>query len=311
MSNYSHSELSTYRNCPRAFYLQYVAGLVKRGDERSEHHLRFGFAFHLGLQTYYQGGTVEQSCDSFLSAYPRQLDTSDWAKTRENGVATLRAYFHHYKHDKQKYEILSLEQADRFESGGVVHLDRVILDRDTNNIYGMDTKTTGKYLDFNFYSRFNPNSQINRYVAFIIERYGHCDGFIIDAISLRHRQRAYKGEPAGFWYKFERQMFNPDLSLLQQEAESESYWTARIHDSILANQFGFNTDQCWHCTYHGICSAGYQWPLDSELIQINYRKTCGILTDELRRCQLDVGHSRLHSDQYVYDEDEEFAIEVE
>lgn len=287
---YSHSQLDSYKKCPLWYYHEHEVGLRKRTDESSEHHLRFGEAIHAALRHLYLGDSLESAKRVFLETYPVQLDAGDLAKTRENGIVALAAYALHWREEDAKWKVLSCEQADSREDGHVVHLDLVMESLEHGGVYGYDHKTTGKYLNSDYWLQFNPNSQITQYAKFIKERYGECDGFYINALSFRFRQHAYKNEPAGFWYAFERQMFNRNEDQLAIEQASESDWIADIERSRQTGIWRLNTNSCRFCSYRPICAAGWSWPTDQELIEVQYRQVCNQLTNTLRRCVLD----RLH-----------------
>lgn len=307
---YSHSQLDSYKECPLRYFYEYEVGLRKRGDESADHHLRFGEAIHEGLRRLYLGDTLRSAQEAFLATYPVQLDPTDLAKTRENGVVTLAAYARRWAEEDRKWKVLSCEKADSRDDGHVVHLDLVMENVDIGGIYGFDHKTTGKYLNADFWSQFNPNSQITQYVKFIKERYGDCDGFYINALGFRFRQHAYKGEPAGFWHSFERQMFNRNEEQLAIEHQSERDWIADIERSRATGIWRINTNSCRFCSYRAICGAGWSYPMDGELIEVQYRRVCNRTTEELRRCVLDREHEGKCSPVTLFDAPMEVVVEV-
>jgi hypothetical protein len=309
-TTYSHSQLDSYKQCPLRYFYEYEVGLRKRGDESSDHHLRFGEAIHEGLRHLYLGDTLKAAQEAFLSTYPVQLDPTDLAKTRENGVVALASYARRWRDEDRKWKVVSCEKADAREDGYIVHLDLVMENLEQGGIYGFDHKTTGKYLNSDYWLQFNPNSQITQYVKFIKERYGECDGFYINALSFRFRQHAYKGEPAGFWNAFERQMFNRNEEQLTIEQRSESDWIADIERSREVGVWRINTNSCRFCSYRAICAAGWSYPQDQELIEVQYRQVCNRTTEELRRCVLDRDHDGKCSPVTLFDAPMEVVVEV-
>lgn len=280
---YSNSYIQSYKTCPLQCYLRYEVGLKKIEDEAAEHHVNWGAAIHEGLKHIYLGDNLESSIDSFKSFYPTQLDPNDHAKTQENGVKVLEGYVKRWSaEDRSKWRIVSIEERESFDYGQEdafsVKPDLIMENIQFGGIYGLDHKTVGgknANLSYDFWARFDPNSQITKYVSFIKSKYGDCSGFYINAIGVGFRQRAYKGEPAGFWMRFERQMFNRNESQLDVEKSDTSYWIDRIEHSRQTNQWGQNTDSCKYCSFKSLCAPGWRWKEDSkgdnELILINFK----------------------------------------
>jgi len=309
VTNYSNSYLQRFRDCPLACFYQYELRLRKR-DEGVLHHMEYSRAFHEALRHLYLGDTLQAAQQAFLDGYPRQLDESDLAKTRHNGVTALAQYASRWREEDRRYKVLSVETLEHAEDGFVVKLDLVLQELATEQIYNMDHKVTGAYLNYDYWSKFEPNSQMCEYNRWTKERYGYCDGFIVNAIALRYRQRAYKGEPAGVWFAFERQTFNVNPSQMQADLDSRRYWVDRVEHAKATAQWGMNTGACKFCEYRDLCKAGWFWPDDAELIDIGYRRICGKWFGEpLQPCQLDREHDGEHALQSP-DAVTEITIEV-
>jgi len=276
---YSNSYIQSYKACPLQCFLKYEVGLEKVVEEVGEHHLAYGRAMHEGLKHLYLQDTLKSAQDAFLAAYPKQLDPEDKAKTREQGTQVLERYVKFWAEEDKKWRVLSVEEKETFdyvEEGFTVKLDLVMENKAYGGIYGFDHKVVGgrrATLSFDFWNEFEPNSQITKYVSFIQSKHGECSGFYINALGMGFRSRAYKGEPAGFWTRFERQMFNRNQSQLDLEQRDTVYWITRIEDSKRTNLWGYNTSSCKFCHYRPICQAGWSWPEDQELITIQYLKT--------------------------------------
>lgn len=293
MSNYSHSYLDSYRACPLRCKLQYEVRLQKREDEGSDHHLRYGHAIHSGLEVWYKGLGLKAAQEAFLLDYPVQLNPDDLAKTRENGIEALRLYAERWQGEDRRWEVLECESRTQAEDGFVTRLDLVVKNRETDEVFGVDHKCVGgrhRYLSYEFWGQFTPNSQINEYVRRLKTTYGPCGGFIINAIGMNFTQRASKSGPAGFHPRFERQTFNPNPDALVEESNNRDYWIGRVEQSKSTGQWGYNTSSCYNCAYKPICSAGYTWERDRELIELQYYQRC----DE-SRCVLELGHDGDHS----------------
>ena len=203
--------------------------------------------------------------------------------------------------------VQSDEEAEDVESDRLVRIDLVTRDRRDGLVYGWDHKSTGKYLDKDFNAKFDPHSQIRQYVDRLQRKYGEVGGFYINALSFRHRTKAYtprsgpdKGVqlPAGDWYAFKRLVFNPNADAVKAERNNFDSWVRKIESDRESGHWAYNTDQCVRgplvCEYHQICSAGYQWPRDSDLITNYYRQRCIRLAKNGERCWLEPEHEGEH-----------------
>lgn len=306
-SSYSNSQLQSWKNCPLQWRFYWDLRLRKLDDETSDHHLRFGNAIHKGLEWLYRGETLRAAQERFLEFYPVQLDPNDKAKTRQTGVTALAEYAQHWKEEDRKWKVLEIET--RSDDPWSVKPDIVLEHKEHGGVWLCDHKTTGQYLNYTYWERFQPNSQITHYLDYGISKYGPVEGFIINALSFRHRERAYKGEPAGFWCKFERQMFNRRPEQLEYERLSRQQW---IEDIERTRQTGFyrtNTDACWRCQYKAICAPGWTWEDDRELIEIQYYQACDALMADDEHCVLPLAHEGDHSVSQI-ESSVEFEVEV-
>ena len=307
LPNYSHSYLSTFRDCPLRCRFQYELRLRKREEEASEHHLRYGRAGHLGLQQIYLGNGLQAAQEVFLCEYSTQLDPNDLAKTRANGVAMLEQYVERWKDEDRKWEVLEVEGWDQAEDGFVTKLDLIARNRETDEVFGWDHKIVGgrhKYLSYEYWGQFEPNSQINEYVRRLLERYGSCGGFVINAIGMNHTTRASKNGPAGFHPRYERQVFNPSPETLKAEVANRAYYIQQVEMARATGAWGYNTNSCYNCAYKPICAAGWSWENDQELIEIQYYQRC-----TKGKCVLERGHEGDCSEWLLPAAEPEFDID--
>jgi hypothetical protein len=309
---YSYSQLQVYKACGLKWKFRYQDSLVPL-QPASEHDLRYGKAIDRALNALYgPGGDVLAAQMAFSIAYPESeypavLPNWSQGKSFAGGLTALKAYVAHYAEEDQHWEVVRLQNRDTetYDDRTLV-LDLVIRDRRDGLIYGVDHKSTGKYLNKDYWPQFDPHSQVRQYVDSLQRQYGEVGGFYINAIGMRHRSKAYtprtgpdKGVqlPAGDWYDFKRMVFNPNREAVTAEQDNFNYWVRRIEQDKASGQFGYNTEQCVRgplvCEYHQICSAGWQWPRDSGLIESHYRQRCRELVGD-ERCQLVLGHEGEH-----------------
>lgn len=278
--SYSHSYIQTFKTCPLQCFFSNELKLEKIDEDKTEHHLRFGSAGHKALKALYLGDSLENAKKEFKEEYSKQLDEEDQAKTSENWMKVLEAYCKkQLKEDLMNWKVISVEEKDAFnyaeEDSFTLMLDLVMENKQYGGIYGFDHKIVGgkkATLSFEFWNQFEPNSQVTKYYSYITKKYGDCSGFYINAFGMGYRSRAYKGEPAGFWFRLGRQMFNRNQAQLELEEKDTAYWIKRIEDCKSSGYWGANTESCRWCSFRPVCSAGWTWQNDQELIMIQYKQ---------------------------------------
>jgi len=254
---YDNSQLQQFKSCPESYRLKYVEKLRKRQEGIEHHHANFGSAIHSGLECLYKGHSWSEVENAFADSYKEQLDSEDLAKTRANGIELLRQYYQRYKQEDKQFDVLGAEVQDVFELGSIkfrVKIDLVI--KQQGCVYFMDHKTTGKAFNWMYWSQFEPNSQITAYTAYCMAKYGECSGGIINAMRFGFRKRAYKGEPAGFYSEFQRQVFNRDQRQVESWKKDTISWTARLAETARHAPLGSwdkNEGNCMWCPYKEVC----------------------------------------------------------
>lgn len=306
---YSYSQISTYQSCPTLYKFRYVDHLAVIGE--SEHDLRFGKAWDCALNALYAGKGIVEAKAAFIISYPESeypVALPYWSpgKSFQSGLDGIAEYVEHYEDEDQNWEVISIQSRDRTESDDgesrTVVLDLIVRDRRDGLIYGVDSKSTGKYLNSDYWLQFDPHSQIRQYVDHLQRKYGECGGFYINATSFRNRSKAYtprKGPdkgiqlPAGDWREFRRMCFNPNAEAVQAERTNFTSWVKKIEADRESNTWGYNTNYCKRgpiiCPYHKICSSGWSWPRDAQLIEAHYRQRCPFVVGG-ERCWLEPEH---------------------
>lgn len=311
---YSYSQISTYASCPTLYKFRYEDSLVNLSE--SEHDLRFGKAWDAAMNAWYEQGNIGLAQEAFANRYPRSdypatLPLWSQGKTFQSGLDGIAEYVETWREDDQWWEVVSVQSRDKYETDDgdsrTVVLDLVVRDKRDGLIYGADNKSTSKYLNSDYWLQFDPHSQIRQYVDHLQRKYGECGGFYINAASFRTRVKAYtprtgpdKGVqlPAGDWRDFKRMCFNPNADAVHMERTNFTSWVRKIEQDRESGVWGYNTDHCKRgpiiCPYHRICSAGYQWPRDRELIESYYRQRCTRVAATGERCWLAPDHEGKH-----------------
>lgn len=253
-----YSEIASFNNCPQQYKWR-KDGLRKQDDTHESNDRIWGQAVHKGLESHYQGKDWNAVKASFLSLYPSDLKEDDRAKSVESGLKTLEAYITYYADQDKQWKVLGTEVEDTVQIGDEdhgLHVDLVAMHIPSQSIYGWDHKTTGKQLNFTYWKKYELDAQVTRYTEFITQRYGGCAGFVINGIAVGHRLRAYKGEPAGFWQKFERQVFNRTREQIEFWKDSDQKWMRIMEWCEKENVWPKNLGSlCSWCEFNALCLA--------------------------------------------------------
>src|SRR3990167_1350200 len=164
----SHSQLQTFRDCPRKYWLGYSQGLEKTREGFESHDSAWGSGIHKGLEVFYLGGSVTESIKGFDSKYSELLDDSDKVKTPENAHLLLKEYAISHKDYFKVWEVLGVEKQIDVQVGSHVYrcvIDLVMKHKATGDHYPWDHKTTGKSLGVDFFSGYDMDFQQTGYVV--------------------------------------------------------------------------------------------------------------------------------------------------
>ena len=252
---YDNSSLQQFKDCPERYRLRFIERLHKREEGIESHDKNFGKAIHAGLEAHYTGKSYKEA---FEKDYGIQLDIEDKAKTLENGLLGLQEYVKFYEREDKEFEVLEVEQPDEIE---LVPGIKFIVKRDMviklqGCVYVMEHKTTKKSLGWDYWGQFEPNSQITAQTYSCQLKYGECSGVIVNVLQFGHRERAYKGEPAGAYHKFQRQVFNRTKEQCEAWRQDTIKWIDKINkcseDRDIWNK---NEGQCRYCSYKEVCNS--------------------------------------------------------
>ena len=150
-----------YQNCPRKFFLRYIARLVPKTTSPE---LIFGAAFHEGKATFYKTHSKEKAIKKALKEMKdRRTEYQDddvWQVDYEKMQVLLEAWINQYGYEDLKiYKILGVEMdlSGTLPNGMKIsgRLDLVVQDKSSSVVYIFDTKTSGsswKLTELNVYN---------------------------------------------------------------------------------------------------------------------------------------------------------------
>ena len=139
--------------------------------------------------------------------------------------------------------------------GYTVKIDLIV--QSNAGIFIMDHKTT-KTIPYNYFWQFTPNMQITGYCLYAKKKYGQCSGAIINAAQVGFRERAYKGNPAGFHCNFTREIINRDTDQYKDFQENIMMWSGRLNMALDHGIYPKNESACHQfkgCGFKELCST--------------------------------------------------------
>lgn len=253
-----HSERSTFNSCPYKFRLEKVGLRRCVASPRSEDRT-FGFALHAALDLFYKNKRWSEVIDAYTAVYPAEKEYKTKAKDFQSGLLALEAYRDFWSEQDKLWEVLGSEVADQVtfnEEEHSLHIDLIAKNKQTGEIYAWDHKTTDKALGKGFWKKYELDSQVTRYTKWVMDKYGSCGGFIINGIQVGHRERAYKGEPAGYYQKFERQPFSRNAQQIKAWEDSERDWASLIDYCQATETWPKHLGSlCGWCDFYELCMS--------------------------------------------------------
>ena len=169
-----------FANCRAYWYHRHQCNLVAI---KPKYALDFGAAMHLGFKAFYTG---DDAVAAFREAY-QPVDIPEKEKrTVEHGVLILQKYMEQYH--TNPFEIVECNGSHLMKISEDVtyaaRMDAVIKYLVTNKLYVMEHKTTSR-LTYNFFKDFELNVQIDGYIPACRDKFGECEGSLIDVISTK------------------------------------------------------------------------------------------------------------------------------
>lgn len=283
-----YSEKEAFNHCPFKWSLQ-QEGLVKREDGGDANDKQFGAGIHRGLEFHYQGKPWSDVEKGFLSEFPALLKANEKVKTPENGLACLKGYIEYYREQDKNWEVIATEEVGTVEIAGEnhdLHIDLIARNKQSGDIYFWDHKTSARMPSWKTYEI---SDQITRYTDYVVSKYGHCAGCVINHIqvdfidpkgdqkksntyleSMKNPMSFYQFANksystyhkkdmtivSGFCAKFERQIFNRSKAQIEFWRESDEQWLqlmsfCKTH-SLFPKALG---KLCGWCEFYELCLA--------------------------------------------------------
>ena len=284
-----YSQLQTYANCPKLYYFKYIKKLKKRKPDEGIQSRSFGSEIHHALRVYFETKSIDKAIHYFATHY--EALEIEQIRTVNNGVELLKQFVEWWAVNFKQAEILGCEVQDKFDIGELKYLVKIdMIIRLNSNIFVVDFKTTTSKTHY-FFRQFSPNMQVSGYCSYVEMKYGQCSGFIPLAMQFGFRRRKYKGEPAGFWCKFDYDIANRNKEQLADFRKNVSDWFIKLNsDNKWCKNEGF-CESFYGCSFREICLSLDDPTIIENLYEItdpySYLKEDKIMTlEDLGKCKV-------------------------
>lgn len=186
----SNSQLQMWMHSPACFWWRYVVGL---SSAITPDYLTWGSAVHRGLELLYEGG---RQLDDVIQLMREEGSLDGLMRLAEDGNfhtpealrEVLDRYIDTYSEDLLRYKIVATEGEVTTPINSTVSWlgkhDLILREKETENVYILDHKTTGKKVTSSYYTDpFSHDDQMTSYWWQGQEKYGDAfDGILINAI---------------------------------------------------------------------------------------------------------------------------------
>ena len=160
-----HSERGTFNSCPFKYHLEY-SGLRKIETALQDEDRTFGQAIHAGLKAHYDGLGWTEIEKVYSDLYPNGREYKSEAKSYQAGILLLQAYSAYWSEQDKLWEIMGTEVEGKVEFNSEehgLHIDLIAKNKQTEEIWIWDHKTTEKNIGKGFWRKFELDSQVTRY----------------------------------------------------------------------------------------------------------------------------------------------------
>ncbi len=249
-----HSQLSTYQQCPEKYCLSYEKQLT-RADDQVNMPMLGGKAIHAGIASH----AKKQSVPDAIKAVLGQPQAGERLYTLPNLIKAVREYADYMSLNFPGAEMLQTEKLHEMDLGdGItfeVKKDAVM--RWNGGVYPVEIKTTARSagLDQTFWKRWEYDEQVAAQIASCIKEYEECAGLILVGIRLAYRQRAYRGEPAGFHVEVSHQEYNRTSEQLVDWMVNVRGWVKKLAEDKRSATWGRHKSLCGWCDFDDLCKT--------------------------------------------------------
>jgi len=259
-----YSQLQCYASCPKLYSNKYITKIRKRQTDEGSQSRSFGQCVHKALELW-QTTDLRAGIEWFKENY--ESLPGENVRTLENGIVLVENYVKWEGLNLPGVKTLGTEIQDSFMIGDleyVVKIDRVV--EFNGNVFVLDYKTTTSKTHM-FFLQFDPNMQVSGYCNYVKKKFGSCSGFLPMAMQIGYRSRMYKGEPAGFWCKFDYEIINRTKEQLEGFESNVLQWVEKLNGGGFPRNEG-NCDSFYGCAYRALCVSGDDESIQEQLYEV-------------------------------------------
>ncbi len=264
------TQLLSYMDCPEKYRLSFIEGLQKAEPGESELPKLFGSALHRGLEAFNQALPPQEATRLAQAAYQVEVPETEHLYRPEHLTSILKEYSIYHLQNFGDWNVLEVEQPFVWQPDGqtdfLVKSDLRIQRGEDH--YAVNYKTTRKYVDEGFWKKWSMHFQTKAEVEACRVKYGSCTGLILVVLQFGYRQRAYKGDPPGFWCRVSHQELNVAEHQLADWHETVKSWISRMKvdswNDETNDPWPKHESNCGWCEYYELClSSGNPQVRDS------------------------------------------------
>lgn len=257
---------STFVSCPRQYYWRHVENLQSYHGSTA---LRFGSAWHAGLEAFYKSLQKEESYSNCIvvatTAATEEFETEsqkfnffDDYRTLDTLLQALVQYVDRYYSDKDNFKILDVERIFSIPITSSLHftgkIDLII--EMAGQRWIMEHKTTSESIPVQ-QRKINRDPQLLGYVYAAKHLLDiQAEGIIVNTASVRaskSRSTGLYGSPTIDFGRYMQIYTDGDLDTW---LDSFTYTSHQLENSILDNDFPAILDSCYRygaCSYTPLC----------------------------------------------------------
>jgi len=238
-----YTTMSDFLTCRMRWYWRHRRNLTPIQKSLA---LLFGAALHIGFKVIYTEG---DPIEAFKEAYQPQDVPEGEKRTVEHGVRILEAYLKQYK--TNPFEVIECNGSHVIKiSKDIEYAARMdaVIKWQTKQVYVMEHKTTSS-LGYHFFDNFVLNHQIEGYIVACQDKYGECEGVLIDAISTAKQPRQ----------RFMRDIATRTIEQQNNFGKEVLDISRNITYAIEHNSYPMNKSMCNYygaCPYKELCLHG-------------------------------------------------------
>lgn len=238
-----YTTISDFLTCRKRHYWRHRRNVVPIQRSLA---LLFGAALHIGFKVFYTEG---DPIEAFKEAYQPSDIPDKEKRTVEHGMDILTKYMEQYR--TNPFTVVECNGSHLVQlSEDVTYACRMdaVIRWQGGSIYVMEHKTTSG-LGYYFFDNFTLNHQVDGYTMGCKDKYGECEGVLVDAISTAKNPKD----------RFLRDIVTRTIDQQKNFTKEVIDIARNIEYAIEKDSFPMNKSMCSYygaCPYRQLCLHG-------------------------------------------------------